>query len=132
MCAAGWARGGDGAAVLQGLGMREFRYLFSKAVNGIIPNGWNEIVMIQRVEAIYERGVLRPLRPLPLAESQRVSVTVSDSSASRSLADPEFLDAIRAEAAELSDVPSLEEVQRALSKIPGSLAGDFMTEREEH
>jgi hypothetical protein len=72
------------------------------------------------------------LRPLPLAESQRVSVTVSDSSASRSLADPEFLDAIRAEAAELSDVPSLEEVQRALSKIPGSLAGDFMTEREEH
>lgn len=98
--------------------------------------------MIQHVEAIYERGVLRPLKPLPLAESQRVSVTIfesttsfdstgSDSTAPRSLADPDFLDAIRAEAAALSDVPSLEELQRALSKIPGSLADDFMAEREE-
>jgi predicted DNA-binding antitoxin AbrB/MazE fold protein len=92
--------------------------------------------MIQHVEAIYERGVLRPLKPLPLAESQRVSVTIfdsatSDSTGPRSLADPEFLDAIRAEAAALSDVPSLEEVQRALSKIPGALAEDFIAEREE-
>ena len=92
--------------------------------------------MIQRVEAIYERGVLRPLKPLPLAESQRVRITISDSTASdssspRSLADAEFLDAIRAEAATLRDVPSLEEVQRTMSKIPGSLAEDFIAEREE-
>jgi predicted DNA-binding antitoxin AbrB/MazE fold protein len=90
--------------------------------------------MIQHVEAIYERGVLRPLKPLPLAESQRVSVTISDSTASDStaphgLSDPEFLDAIRAEAAALHDVPSLEEVQRTMSKIPGSLAEDFIAER---
>jgi predicted DNA-binding antitoxin AbrB/MazE fold protein len=100
--------------------------------------------MIQHVEAIYERGVLRPLKPLPLAESQRVSVTISDSTASDStasdftasdstapysLSDPEFLDALRAEAAALHDVPSLEEVQRAMSKIPGSLAEDFIAER---
>jgi len=87
--------------------------------------------MIQNVEAIYERGVLRPLKPLPLAESQRVRVTISDSTAPHSLSDPEFLDAIRAEAAALRDVPSLEEVQRAMSKIPGSLADDFIAEREE-
>ena len=95
--------------------------------------------MIQHVEAIYERGVLRPLKPLPLAESQRVSVTISDSTASDSpasdstapcsLSDPEFLDAIRAEAAALHDVTSLEEVQRAMSKITGSLAEDFVAER---
>jgi predicted DNA-binding antitoxin AbrB/MazE fold protein len=87
--------------------------------------------MIQHVEAIYERGVLRPLKPLPLAESQRVSLTISDSAASdsaspRSLADSEFLDAIRAEAVTLRAVPSLEEVQRTMSKIPGSLVEDFI------
>jgi predicted DNA-binding antitoxin AbrB/MazE fold protein len=87
--------------------------------------------MIQQVEAIYEHGVLRPLKPLPLAESQRVSITISDSSPVHSLSDPKFLDAIRAEAAALRDVPSLEEVQRALSKIPGSLAEDFIAERED-
>ena len=85
--------------------------------------------MIQYVEAIYERGVLRPLKPLPLAESQRVSVIISDSTASHRLSDPEFLDAIRAEAAVLRDIPSLEDVQRALSKIPGSLGDDFIAER---
>ncbi len=85
--------------------------------------------MIQQVEAIYERGVLRPLKPLPLAESQRVSVIISDSTASDRLSDPEFLYAIRAEPAVLRDVPSLEDVQRALSKVPGSLDDDFIAER---
>lgn len=87
--------------------------------------------MIQHVEAIYERGVLRPLKPLPLAESQRVSVTISDSTASSGLSDVEFLDAMRAEAAALHDIPTLEEVQQAMSKIPGSLTEDFIAEREE-
>jgi len=87
--------------------------------------------MIQHVEAIYERGVLRPLKPLPLAESQRVSITISDTTDPHSPSDPEFLEAIRAEAAALHDVPSLEEVQRTMSKIPGSLAEDFIAERED-
>jgi predicted DNA-binding antitoxin AbrB/MazE fold protein len=87
--------------------------------------------MIQHVEAIYERGVLRPLEPLPLAESQRVSVTISDSTAPHSLSDPQFLETVRAEAAALRHVPTLEEVQRAMSKIPGSLTEDFTAEREE-
>jgi predicted DNA-binding antitoxin AbrB/MazE fold protein len=70
--------------------------------------------MIRHVEAICERGVLRPLQPVPLAESQRVSVTISDSTAPHSLSDPEFFGAVRAEAAALRHVPTLEEVQRAM------------------
>jgi len=34
--------------------------------------------MTREVEAIYEHGVLRPVEPLPLAENQRVVVTLSD------------------------------------------------------
>ena len=32
--------------------------------------------MTKQVEAIYENGVLRPLEPLPLAERERVTVTI--------------------------------------------------------
>ena len=32
--------------------------------------------MSQAVEAIYERGVLRPLQPLELAEGQRVAISL--------------------------------------------------------
>ena len=34
--------------------------------------------MIEEVEAVYEHGVLRPLRPLSLAEQQKVRLTISD------------------------------------------------------
>lgn len=34
--------------------------------------------MTQKVEAIYEDGVLKPLQPLALAEHQRVSVTIDE------------------------------------------------------
>lgn len=34
--------------------------------------------MSQKVEAIYEDGVLKPLQPLALAEHQRVSVTIDE------------------------------------------------------
>ena len=34
--------------------------------------------MAQQLEAIYENGVLRPLEPLALKESQRVTVTIAD------------------------------------------------------
>ena len=86
---------------------------------------------MMQVEAIYEHGVLRPLKPLPLAESQRVSVTISDPASGERITDLEFLDTVRAEAEALGYVPSLEDVQRAMSKIPGSLTADFMNEREE-
>lgn len=38
--------------------------------------------MTQKVEAIYEDGVLKPLQPLALAEHQRVSVTIDELSES--------------------------------------------------
>jgi predicted DNA-binding antitoxin AbrB/MazE fold protein len=34
--------------------------------------------MSKRVDAIYENGMLRPLKPLPLEEHQRVKVVISE------------------------------------------------------
>ena len=87
--------------------------------------------MIKQVDAVYERGVLRPLEPLSLAESQRVTLTISDPVAGRSRRDTEFLERVRAEVAAMPHIPALEQVQQALSKIPGSLTEDFSAERED-
>ena len=87
--------------------------------------------MIQQVEAVFEQGVLRPLEPLTLKESQRVKVTISDADVALSRPDSEFLKWAQAEVAAMPRIPSLEEVQQIMSKIPGSLAEDFAAEREE-
>jgi len=42
-----------------------------------------------------------------------------------------LLERVRAEVATLKDVPTLEEIQRMLSAIPGSLKEDFDQERED-
>jgi predicted DNA-binding antitoxin AbrB/MazE fold protein len=34
--------------------------------------------MVRQLEAVFERGILRPLEPLSLAEHQHVLVTISD------------------------------------------------------
>src|ERR1019366_4751882 len=68
---------------------------------------------------------------IALATLRRLSVTISDSASGECITDREFLDTVRAEAAALGYVPSLEDVQQAMSKIPGSLTADFMAEREE-
>ena len=87
--------------------------------------------MDQQVEAVYEHGVLRPLQPLTLAESQRVQLTISDAITESYRRDAEFLDRVKAEVAAMPQVPSLDDVQKLMSKIPGSLAEDFAAEREE-
>jgi predicted DNA-binding antitoxin AbrB/MazE fold protein len=87
--------------------------------------------MIQHVEAVYEHGVLRPLEPLSLTESQLVKLTITEAGVRRYRRDTEFLEWVQAEVAAMPQIPSLEEVQRAMSKIPGSLAEDFAAEREE-
>ena len=87
--------------------------------------------MILHVDAVYERGVLRPLEPLSLAESQRVKLTISEPEGGRSQRDMEFLERVRAEVAAMPRIPTLEEVQQAMSKIPGSLTEDFIAERED-
>lgn len=76
-----------------------------------------------------ENGVLRPLKSLPLKEHQHVRVTVSDGSDDRADAwlDQEYMasvDAIQ------EPEPTLEEVPRILSKIPGNLSDDIRAERD--
>jgi predicted DNA-binding antitoxin AbrB/MazE fold protein len=83
--------------------------------------------MTRRLQAVFERGVLRPLEPLPLAEHQQVTVTVSDPE-DGDVTDVAFLHYLEAEA---DDSVTLESVRAALAKIGGSLAEDFRRERDE-
>jgi predicted DNA-binding antitoxin AbrB/MazE fold protein len=83
--------------------------------------------MTRRLQAIYERGVLRPLEPLLLPEHQRVTVTVTDRE-DEDGSDVKFLRYLEDQA---DDSVTLESVRAALSKIPGSLLDDFRQERDE-
>ena len=69
-------------------------------------------------EVVYENGVLRPLKPVDLPEHQRLSVTVNGPA--DPLTDILDWDALELATIEGDDSVSLEDVQRALSKIPGS------------
>jgi predicted DNA-binding antitoxin AbrB/MazE fold protein len=82
--------------------------------------------MTRSLQAVYEKGVLRPLEPLPLKEHQQVTVTVSDQEDDR--LDATFLRYLETQA---DDSVSLEQVRAALAKIPGSLVDDFRRERDE-
>jgi len=95
--------------------------------------------MIERVEAIYESGVLRPMRALSLAESQRVHTIISDLPREPAATprtgfakiDLEFLAQCQAEVAAMEYVPTLEEVHRIMSKIPDSMSDAIVAERDE-
>ena len=87
--------------------------------------------MVQEVDAVYENGLLRPLEPLDLLDSQRVRITVTTPELGRSRRDMKLLERVRAEVAGMTEIPSLEEVQRMLSAIPDSLTRDFVAERED-
>ena len=85
-------------------------------------------VMVRKLQAVYENGVLRPVEALRLDEHQLVSVIIIDDAA------PD--DELRFEAPEhfepLADHSvRLETVRAALSKIPGSMDADFLAERNE-
>jgi predicted DNA-binding antitoxin AbrB/MazE fold protein len=85
--------------------------------------------MVKTLSAVFENGILRPLEPLQLKEHQHVSVTVSDVSDDRADAwlDHEYIDSVDAmQEAE----PTLEEVRRLLSRIPGNLSDDIRAERD--
>ena len=85
--------------------------------------------MTKTVEAVFENGVLRPLVPLELRENEHVSVTVVQAlDGIAEWEDGECYEACRKEA---DQSISLEQVQQALSKIPGSLTKDFIAERDE-
>ena len=88
--------------------------------------------MIQEVEAVYEHGVLRPLRPLSLSERQQVRLTISDAPAQVSERDMAVVERARLEVANLGTVPTIEEVRAALASIPGSLSDDVIAERGDY
>jgi predicted DNA-binding antitoxin AbrB/MazE fold protein len=84
--------------------------------------------MTRSVQAVYEKGVLRPLEPLELREQQVVTVSIAGEELLEPWLDTECLAACAREA---DDSVSLEEVRAALAKIPGSLTDDFRAERED-
>ncbi|MBI3801841.1 MAG: antitoxin family protein [Deltaproteobacteria bacterium] len=89
--------------------------------------------MTRQVEAVYENGALRPMEPLSLTEHQRVTITISDTPVltDRSRLDVEYIERARKEVVAMARIPSLEEVQQRLSKIPGSMTEEFIAERED-
>jgi predicted DNA-binding antitoxin AbrB/MazE fold protein len=80
------------------------------------------------VPAIFESGMLRPLAPLDLNEHEQVDIAIVRAVTAVEESDESYLPIIAAEA----DVAvTLEQVQRALAKIPGSLVEDFARQRDE-
>lgn len=88
--------------------------------------------MVRKILAVYEDGLLRPLEPLPLAESQRITLTISDAASGHSQPDREILERVKAEAAAIQVAPTIEEVRAALASIPGSLAEEIIAERGDY
>jgi predicted DNA-binding antitoxin AbrB/MazE fold protein len=56
--------------------------------------------MIRPVEAVHEHGLLRPLEPLSLSESQRVNLIISDLFGGRTQQDLSITERARAEASQ--------------------------------
>jgi predicted DNA-binding antitoxin AbrB/MazE fold protein len=84
--------------------------------------------MTRNLQAIYEKGVLRPLEPLDLREHQLVTVAITDEAPAEPWLDTECLADC---AAGVDDNVTLEQVRAALATIPGSLTEDFIAERED-
>ena len=91
--------------------------------------GYPDTDMARTVAAVYERGVLRPLEPLDLAEQQRVNVTVTDLPPDPADAwiDHEYLALV--DAAHEPE-PAMEEVRHALSAIRTDLSVDIRVQRD--
>ena len=87
--------------------------------------------MIRTVEAVYEHGVLRPLTPVALAESQRVKLIIAEPSGG-SQRDMAVIERARAEVLAMKAAPTIEEVRAALASIPGSLSDDVSAERGDY
>ena len=84
-------------------------------------------LVTQSLQAIFEKGVLRPLEPLSLTEHQQVTVIVSDQK-DEDWADASFLRYVESQA---DESVTLEQVRSALAKISGSMLEDFRKERDE-
>jgi predicted DNA-binding antitoxin AbrB/MazE fold protein len=87
--------------------------------------------MKQHFEAVYENGVLRPLEPLQLRDSEKVTVTIH---ARFTESADEWLDTdLRIEAEKNADpAVTLQEVRAALATIKGAMADTVIAERGEY
>ena len=88
--------------------------------------------MQQKVEAVFENGVFRPLEPVSLKEAEQVTLTISDPSSGRSRRDLDIVERARKEVAGFGKIPSIEELRSALAVIPGNLSEDVIRERGEY
>ncbi len=88
--------------------------------------------MIQQVDAVYEHGVLRALKPVSLTELQLVRIIISDAAPGVSQRDMAIVARAQAEVAALDRIPSIEEVRAALATIPGSISHDVIAERGDY
>ena len=85
--------------------------------------------MEKTVQAVYEGGVLRPLKPIPLEDRQEVTVTISDE---ENIPRNHPLLALSDEwSSAAGDDISLDEVLRALSTIRGLLSETIIDERRD-
>jgi predicted DNA-binding antitoxin AbrB/MazE fold protein len=88
--------------------------------------------MEQKVEAVYENGVFRPLDPVSLHEAEQVTITISDPAGAHSRRDFDIVERARQEVAAFGKVPSIEELRSALAVIPGNLSEDVVRERGDY
>ena len=88
--------------------------------------------MAVRVDAVYENGVLRPLQPLDLKEHEQVvlSVVKAEGESKGPRLAVEYIERLKTELGD-DPIPSLEEVRKRLSKIPGSMADEIIAQRGE-
>jgi predicted DNA-binding antitoxin AbrB/MazE fold protein len=84
----------------------------------------------QHVDAVYEGGVLKPLKPLDLAEHDHVSLTIASNGVLDD-AESEATDYVPLIAEDGDSSITWEQVQTLLAKLPGSLSSDFDRERDE-
>src|ERR1019366_1912163 len=93
---------------------------------------YNERMSMQ-VGAVYERGMLKPLQPLHLAENEHVSLLVTSTTRTSGAYQPdvEFTESLRTTVQDAGPAPGLDEVRRRLSKRSGTLTADFIAERED-
>jgi predicted DNA-binding antitoxin AbrB/MazE fold protein len=90
----------------------------------------DNVYMSLRVDAVYENGVLKPLQPLDLSENEQVALTIDRESASYE-PDYAYVQSLRDSLRDAAPAPGLDEVRRRLAKIPGSMAEDFIADRED-
>jgi predicted DNA-binding antitoxin AbrB/MazE fold protein len=111
-------------------GFDDYKIIYSGKGTIVAARGKINIDMVQEIDAVYENGVLRPLTPVKLAESETVHVRIS-TEAEDPTVDVALIERCRAELAG-KVVPSLEEVLRATASIPGNWSDDIIAERGEY